>query len=312
VLEVGAIVSVLFLLVALVGLSVDHRTITGVAGWIKPTKFAISITVYLVTIRWIIRHVRGHQRAMTALSLVVVLTLTAEVALISLQVVRGTTSHYNEATPFDTAVFLTMGGLIAALFLATIAVAVIAMRSNDLGLSMSAALRWGLGVALLGMAQAVLMIENQQWNPTGGHTVGARDGGPGLPLLGWSTHHGDLRIAHFVGLHALQATLVLAWLLRSRSPLSDVAQGRLVAVIGGFQACLVGLLSWQALRGQPLLRPDLVTVVAGLGLVAAALLLTGLVCALDRSGRPSPVPLGFPGPAAEPVAQQQVERGRSS
>jgi hypothetical protein len=95
----------------------------------------------------------------------------------------------------------------------------------------------------------------------GAHTVGAADGGPGLPGTGWSREHGDLRVPHFLGLHALQALPLLALALR-RSRWSEQQRTRLVGSAAVSYAGLVALLFWQALRGQPLLRPDGATAVA--------------------------------------------------
>jgi hypothetical protein len=49
------------------------------------------------------------------------------------------------------------------------------------------------------------------------HTVGAPDGGPGLPFLNWSTVTGDLRIAHFFTLHGLQAIPLFSSLFASKT-----------------------------------------------------------------------------------------------
>jgi multisubunit Na+/H+ antiporter MnhF subunit len=104
--------------------------------------------------------------------------------------------------------------------------------------------------------------------------VGLADGGPGLPLLGWSTVGGDLRIPHFVGMHALQAiplVLVALELLAVRvavlrSP--EVRRDLVGVAVAGFAAVLA-LLTWQALRGQSIVAPDVLTL-SVLGLIVAA------------------------------------------
>jgi hypothetical protein len=101
----------------------------------------------------------------------------------------------------------------------------------------------------------------------GGHSVGVPDGGPGMPITDWSTTGGDLRIPHFVGMHALQALPLLALLLgilaRRVTLLRDV-QVRVGLIRTGAAAYtgLVGLVTWQALRGQPLIHPDVLTLTA--------------------------------------------------
>jgi hypothetical protein len=93
----------------------------------------------------------------------------------------------------------------------------------------------------------------------GAHTVGAPDGGPGLPGTGWSTAHGDLRVPHFLGLHALQV-LPLVALVLARRRLSDVVRVRFTLIAGVSYFALYGILMWQALRGQSVLAPDALTI----------------------------------------------------
>ena len=88
-----------------------------------------------------------------------------------------------------------------------------------------------------------------------------------MPLTGWSTVGGDLRIGHFVGLHALQALPLLGMLLGRW--FDTGTRARLLLIAGAAYGVLVVLLTWQALRGQPLLRPDATTTTAFLLLAAA-------------------------------------------
>jgi hypothetical protein len=109
----------------------------------------------------------------------------------------------------------------------------------------------------------------------GAHTVGAADGGPGLAGTGWSTQHGDLRVPHFLGLHAMQ-TLPLVALLLARRRLSDAVRVRLVLIAGTSYAALYLILVGQALRGVSLVAPD-TTTVTQLGIwVALTIVAAGL------------------------------------
>jgi hypothetical protein len=282
VLTVGAVIAAGSLAVALLGLIVDPRVIQGAPAWLKPMKFGISITLYLVTLRWMLSFISGHRRLLLAITGVMVATLVGEIALIDLQVVRGTTSHFNDSTAFDSAVFDAMGGMVSMLFVATAVAAVLVLRRRGLDAGVAVGMRWGLLVSLLGMAEAGLMIANRGWNDGGGHTVGAPDGGPGLPITDWSLLHGDLRVGHFVGLHALQALPILAWLLATRTGLDERTRARLLRVAAVGYAGLMVVLTWQALRGQPLLQPDATTLEAGSALVVLVLGAGGLVLARRR------------------------------
>jgi hypothetical protein len=103
--------------------------------------------------------------------------------------------------------------------------------------------------------------------------VGVADGGPGLPLLGWSTVGGDLRVPHFFGLHAMQALPLIGGLLAfsaARRRWTEHGRLALVWTAGLGYLGLILLLTWQALRGQSIVAPDGLTLTAA-GLLAAAL-----------------------------------------
>jgi hypothetical protein len=92
----------------------------------------------------------------------------------------------------------------------------------------------------------------------------------GLPVVGWRRDAGDLRVGHFVGLHALQVLPLVGAVLRRRR-LRERQRAGLVHVAGVGYLGLTLLVTWQALRAQPLLSPDVWTWAAlgGLGLGCA-------------------------------------------
>jgi hypothetical protein len=275
---------------------VDPKTIAGVNGWIKPLKFAISIAIYAATFLWLLTLVQGRRRWVQLAANITAFALLVEIVLITLQVVRGTTSHFNMATPFDAAVFSTMGALISivAVFDLVLAIWLLFQRMPDPVIAW--ALRLGVLIAFVGMMVGVLMTAGptpeqlsalQAGGPLttiGAHSRGVADGGPGLPLVGWSTTGGDLRVGHFVGLHAMQVLPLLAFLLTRPAMQRRFSVRQRTAFVWTAGLSYLGLTlltTWQALRSQPLIAPDAATgvvVAVWLGVTlgaAAAILLAG-------------------------------------
>lgn len=253
-------------------LVVDPRTLAGVPLWVKPLKFAISLGLCSGALAWLLSRLPRPGLRLTGW--VVAAAALVEIAIITGQAARGRASHFNVDGGENSLLYSLMGLTIAVLYIATIAVAVRFLREPGLGRVEARAVRLGLLVTLLGLSVGYLMVAN------GAHAVGVPDGGPGLLFVGWSTTGGDLRVAHFVGLHALQLLPLLAVVLRTR--LSEDARLRVVTAVAAGLAALVGLLTWQALRAQPLLAPDALTLAA---LAAVALGTAAAVAAAVRDDR---------------------------
>lgn len=232
---------------ASVGLFVDDRTLMGINVWVKPLKFLISVGIYMLTVGYLLHFYPYSRLKKNVLLNTVTLTMVFEILIIVYQAYRGVQSHYNFSTPLDGMLFGLMGVMIAInVFL----MALFAFDALRLKLQVARPIQWGI---FLGW---VIMIGGS-W--VGGrmisqmaHTVGVEDGGVGLPLLNWSTVAGDLRVAHFLGLHAIQAIPLFALLLtRTRLPQSVQRTG--VVVFSLVYATAVGYTFYQASQGLPFL-----------------------------------------------------------
>ena len=256
----GLIMIPVFLL-TLIGLALDPRIITGAPAWLKPAKFAISTAIYALTLAWIFTYLTDWPRLKSITGGATAAILVIEVAIIYLQAARGKASHFNAGTVLDGVLFALMGVGIMLVLAASIAVAWVLFQQPFSDPAMGWALRMGVLITVLGSATGGLMVRPTQAQleqaritrtmpVAGAHTVGAPDGGPGLPGTGWSREHGDLRVPHFIGLHAMQILPLFAWLMGRNRP-------SLVLVAGVAYAALYVILLVQALNGRPLFGPFL-------------------------------------------------------
>lgn len=269
------------LVVSLVGLIVDPRIVTGAPVWLKPVKFAISTSIYMLTLAWVFTLLPEWPRTRRVVGWLTAVVMVLEVGIIDLQAWRGTTSHFNVGTVFDGVLFTIMGAAIVVQTLTSIAVAVAFWRQRFEDAALGWALRWGMVITILGAFTGGMMTRptsaqldearvTGRMAISGAHTVGAPDGGPGLPGTGWSLDHGDVRVPHFLGLHAIQVLPLFALVLRrrygeaaSRRPGStEAGRVRMVLVAASSYASVFVILLSQALRGQSLVRPDSVSIIA--------------------------------------------------
>src|SRR5687768_11541128 len=259
---------------SLIGIVVDPRLITGVPAWLKPFKFAISAAIYCLTLAWIFQWLSDWPRVRRIVGWTTAIVFVLEVAIIDAQAWRGTTSHFNVSTLVDGILFGIMGAAILVQTFVSVAVAVALWRQRFT----DKALKWPL-MTRPTAEQLEAVRAGGRMTITGAHSVGGVDGGAGVPVTGWSREHGDLRVPHFIGLHAIQSLALIALGLR-RWRVAEAVRVRMMLAAAGSYGSLFVLLLWQALRGQSLVAPDAVAVTslaiwAGLTTLALGWMATG-------------------------------------
>ena len=266
-LMIAGLLMVPVLLMNLSAAAVDHRLVAGAPVWIKPVKFALSTALYAFTLAWFLRYLpttnwRTHWAPpMTAVALFI------EVVVIDLQAMRGTTSHFNVATLADATLFAIMAVGVSAVLLAGGAIGIAVFRTRFDAPGLGLILRSSIVVFLVSStATGVLMVtprhdqlaafrHDGHVGTLGAHTVGAPDGTAGIPVVGWSAQHGDLRVAHFLGLHSLQLMPLLYFIGVRRLRPATKPRVRFAWTITASYGAAVMLLALQALVGQSIAAP---------------------------------------------------------
>jgi hypothetical protein len=190
----------------------DDRMVRGANVWIKPIKFSLSIGLLALTTAWFIGHLQSTKRRGPAIDRIVWLLIGAgsfELAYITLQAALGQGSHFNVGDAFHGTMYTLMG--IGALGL-TATQPMLAWQLHrhadpvrppayqlavKLGLALTFVFGAGIGMLLSGIQPP--------------------DGGAAVPLLGWQLGGGDLRPAHFVGIHAGQFLPFVGLLVAARA-----------------------------------------------------------------------------------------------
>jgi hypothetical protein len=239
------------LVLSLAAMPFDGRKIMGLNPWVKPVKFDLSVILFLVTIAVLLWALGDGPEWNSTKALVgwgIGVSMIVEDSVIALQSLRGVRSHMNFTTPLNGALFGVMGVAILVSSLLSLWLLVQWCRTDG---GLPPVVVWGIRLGLVMLLAA--SIEGVRMVGHGAHTVGAADGGPGLAFVNWSTGHGDLRVAHFFALHALQI-FPLAGLALAATKLRSGVQ---VSGLFGFVAVYGWAVWWmfaEAMKGLPLVR----------------------------------------------------------
>ena len=217
----------------------EETHILGVNRWLKPFKFYASVGIMVLTMGWLLYYLNNAKKIKRYARLIFI-SMLFENGLIITQAIRNTTSHFNVTSPLNGIIFNLMGIFILVFTITVILICISFFKQKQF--SIPAPYVWGIRFGILFFL--FFSLEGGMMLGLLKHTVGGPDGGPGLPVVNWSTQYGDLRIAHFIGIHSLQVLPLFG---------NYIAKTKKQTIIFSFvYFLLASALFLQAMKGIPL------------------------------------------------------------
>ncbi|HEY1047184.1 MAG TPA: hypothetical protein VGF79_12135 [Bacteroidia bacterium] len=233
----------LILAVVFIVLSKTTNTqVNNVSAWYKPFKFAMSIGIYAWTMAWFCYYLP--QFNLQLFNWTTIFLLGFEIIYIAIQAQRGQLSHFNISTSFYSLMYVLMAVAATLVSIYTAYVCVLFFKTDfpTLPVHYVWAIRLGLLIFVVFSFEGFVMGSKLT------HTIGGADGGLGLPILNWSTKFGDPRIAHFIGMHALQVLPLLSYYVFKNT--------KITFILAFLYIILATFTLIQALQGKPLFKAN--------------------------------------------------------
>jgi hypothetical protein len=219
---------------------ISSTQVLGISAWIKPMKFFFSIWIFCWTMGWILFEL--HQpKPVYRYTIMVVIVMVIELLIITWQAANGRLSHFNVSTRFYGILFNIMGVAIVTLTIWTLFIGLRFFKLSPT--TIGSGYLWGIRLSIIFFV--IFSLEGGMMAARLSHTVGAADGSAGLPVMNWSKQYGDLRVAHFFGIHSLQLLPLFGYYI--------IRSSRGMIILSGIYFIILTFLLVQALRGLPLI-----------------------------------------------------------
>ena len=213
-----------------------------VNAWFKPFKFAVSIGLFSWSMAWYCYYLSSFN--VTPFNCTVIILFGLELIYIIFQASKGELSHFNISTPTHSLLYSLMGlaAVLITLYTAYIGVLFFTQPLPNLPRYYLWAIRLGILIFVVFSFEGGLMGSRMN------HSVGAINDNSNWFIVGWSKTVGDLRVSHFIGMHALQLLPLLSFYVFKNIKITII-----ISVLYGLLAITTLV---QALNGKPLITQN--------------------------------------------------------
>ena len=184
-----------------------HKSVFGTNAFFKPLKYSFSSGIFLWSMAWILYYFSSISFRKIS-SWLIGISILLQNIIILIQAYRVVPSHYNHATTFDSLMYVLIILFVMISTITLIRICVLFFKQKRFAISQQ--YTWGIRLGLLIFVVSTTLTGGIMMGKMS-HTIGGEDGGLGIFFLNWSKKYGDLRVAHFFGVHSLQIIPTLSY-----------------------------------------------------------------------------------------------------